>query len=756
MAQPLQTTAQPSPTGTLRTRVASLLSRQVPHPVYPKIELMVNLPERQSGTNQSGGASELQSCSSEALTSDALASRALTPELVCVRIGDEIKLVGQDELEKLYSSRKKTIRLEEEDPYNYGYEPPMWGVIDWLIVQLRVEHPGEVIEVCIFGGNRAGKTDYAAKRMCECLDVNPDWLVWAFHTDQSSSRAIQQKRFWKYLPLDCKPDTGKSKKGLNSRMNYNKLTGFTENCFALENGAQCVFKFYSGDPDSLEGDEPDVTWSDERIPLNWIRAIGIRLLTKAGRTYAIADLLRPLWEAKKKSFRALEPQSLSDEPPPKPPKLPRVLRAQMWQGVHIVTFTPLDGLTPAVASFLNKARTLASQPAPMLPIIGQKGEVAGYVHMPRVKRRPQYPVGSVWLWNEDNKHGGNYRAMVAKSKQERWSESDKKIKFYGYTEKTLKALFPKVDIDVHVKPLSELPREGTWYHICDPCNGRNWFMLWVLVAPDGTAWVAYEWPPVKDYVPGASVLGEWVKDSEGKKLDGDPGPAQQPLGWGCERYRDEILRIEGKLWRMQHRDEEEAGSTQRRGGTEEEGGGRGGAGDADDLLHGLRNRGTNSDDTDVQKRVVPIMRIMDSRYGNTSNATVQGSTKTIMEMMAELGMTFEKSGQTVAADGENKSRVSEGIQAINDLLDYREDLAKREIGPDGQPSGRIIPDPAQAPKLYVLEICENVIWCLLNYTGMDGLSGAGKDIADVLRYFAICGAVYVPEGAMEGEGGGSY
>lgn len=689
----------PEATTPLRERVAALLTRQEPHPVFPRLEVVFN-------------------------SEDDI-------HHVTVSIGKELRRhVTGDEVLRMFTARRKMIHLEKADPYNHGYEPPMWAVVDWLIVQLRVEHPGEVIEVVILGGNRAGKTDYAAKRMCEVLDVNP-WLLWAFHTDQSSSRAVQQDRFWKYLPNDLKPDSGKTRKGLNQRMNYNVVTGFTENCFSLPHGARCIFKFYSGDAKALEGDQPAVVWSDERIPLAWIEAIAIRLATRAGQTHAIAAQLKPLWEARQREVLTQSPRGGSiggteNEGGGGGTILPKVMRSQMWQGVHLVTFTPLDGLTPAVAQFIKKAHTVISQPARQLPLIGAGNAVIGHEHMPRLKRRPGAPVAAAWFWNEDNKHGGNHEGLVKMARSNRWTEKDKKIKFYGYTEKAMASLFAKFDIDVHVKPAHELPREGTWYHIVDPCNGRNWFMIWVLVAPDNTAWVAYEWPPVREYVEGHGVLGEWVVDSKGKRMDGDPGPAQETMSWGCERYRDEIYRIEGKLWRMQHPDED---AETRRGGEGETR--RGGEGET--------RRGG-----DAETRIFVQRRIMDSRYGNTANATSHGATKTIMDMMAELKMRFHKSGQTIAAEGEKKSSVSEGIQAINDLLDYNADLAKRsEVLADGS-GGRLVPDPAQAPKMYVLEHCENLIWCGENYTGLDGEHGAGKDPVDVWRYFAILGARYIP------------
>ena len=45
-------------------------------------------------------------------------------------------------------------------------------------------------------------------------------------------------------------------------MNYNELSGFTENAFALSNSSHGRFKFYSADVTSLEGMEFDSAWSD--------------------------------------------------------------------------------------------------------------------------------------------------------------------------------------------------------------------------------------------------------------------------------------------------------------------------------------------------------------------------------------------------------------------------------------------------------------------------------------------------------------
>ena len=367
-------------------KLRSLLGGASEHPVFPKVELV--------------------------------GAPVLGPEGVTVslRVGDVVEgPVPMERAADLYEARERAIKLEAEDPYHYGYEPRFWAEVDWLVAELRAEFPGQVIEVCLLGGNRAAKTEYAAKRMCEAMDLNRHWLVWFMHTDQSSSRGVQQERVWKYLPPQFKPkETGKFRKGVQQRMNYNSSTGFTENCFGLPHGCRAVFKFYSGDADSLEGDQPHVVWSDERIPLNWIKALAVRLLTRAGQTEQLAKELRVLLQARAAGG--------VDE-------VPRELRARMWQGVHLVTFTPLDGLTPAVSRFVDGAQTVLAQEARELPVVGPNDVVTGFAMLPRVKRQPGAPVAAAWFWNVDNKHGGNHEGMRKLARQERWSDAEKKINF---------------------------------------------------------------------------------------------------------------------------------------------------------------------------------------------------------------------------------------------------------------------------------------------------------------------------------------
>ena len=100
----------------------------------------------------------------------------------------------------LLSGRAKQIQQERDDPYRHGFEPEFWDVMDWAVAGRRAERPGQVLEVLILGGNRAAKTEFAAKRMIQGIVGNQEWECLMLHADEPASRAVQQKRSWKYLP----------------------------------------------------------------------------------------------------------------------------------------------------------------------------------------------------------------------------------------------------------------------------------------------------------------------------------------------------------------------------------------------------------------------------------------------------------------------------------------------------------------------------------------------------------------------------
>jgi hypothetical protein len=69
--------------------------------------------------------------------------------------------------------------------------------------------------------------------------------------------------------------------------------------------------------------------------------------------------------------------------------------------------------------------------------------------------------------------------------------------------------------------------------------------------------------------------------------------------------------------------------------------------------------------------------------------------------------------------------VDDGIEKIADALDY-----------EGEPGAFVKP-----PRLYISDACENLLFCMETWTGLDGDKGASKDPIDCLRWFfeAECG-----------------
>jgi hypothetical protein len=61
-----------------------------------------------------------------------------------------------------------------------------------------------------------------------------------------------------------------------------------------------------------------------------------------------------------------------------------------------------------------------------------------------------------------------------------------------------------------------------------------------------------------------------------------------------------------------------------------------------------------------------------------------------------------------------------------------------------------------APKLFVAEDCQQVIWMFENYTGRGGAKGACKDFADLVRYMALAKLFHVERNQALGRAGRGF
>ena len=415
------------------------------------------------------------------------------PELESVEAGGRIicrhsgvrKAFTLDQLVEYVQIREKQIQREKTDPLRYGFEPNIWGVADRERAKLRSKFPVGVIEELNLGGNRASKSERAAKRIMELLVNTAGAMVWCLQSNETSSRQNQQSLLWKFLPPEWKPtESGKLRQGATTKIVYNQAGGFSENTLVLPNGSQCWFKFYSMDVGGIEGAELDGAWADELITPPWIEALRYRLLTR--------------------------------------------------NGVLHMTFTPIKGYTPAVREYLSNAETLEAAPAELLLGPDGKPELVPRVQQPKIEK-----AIVIYFHTEDNPFG-NYPGMVVEQKGK--SRESTLMRAYGVPSRGSRVQFPNFKPSVHVVRPSDIPTDGTRIHIVDPCSGRNWFMLWALVDVRDRLFIYREWPCENIYIPGVGWPGPWAQS--GARADGDQGPAQMSWGFSINRYKDEIHRLE--------------------------------------------------------------------------------------------------------------------------------------------------------------------------------------------------------------------
>jgi hypothetical protein len=595
-------------------------------------------------------------------------------------------------------------------------------------------------EIWIAGANRSSKSEYAAKKIMKVLHETPRARTWSFADTGPISIARQQPIFWKYMPAEIKrlaADTGKARQGVTLNVSYKQKTGFAEQSFVLPNGSQHWLKNYEQDLQNVEGDQLDAIWLDELRNIELLRTLRGRTIDRGGLIIvtftAIDDNYSPICNEYERGARTV----LEVDAELLPIKRPKILA-----GGNSLVHVPVTGVTkkepeepgspPAKKSAdggLGKQDR--GRPSSTGPADAEDGfEIVGHEKVPRVKIAGPGNDGNlraniVFFHITDNPYFGFEGAMsrrrdgrvplFGKERFYRAYRNATKAKIlsrvYGILQAGSSAQFPKFSDAVHVIEPERIPRNGSNYHIVDPCDGRTWAMLWIRIDPSGRWYVYREWPSTGGswaYIPGYGDIGEWTLP--GKPADGVRGPAQTGHGFGLDAYLSEIRRLEG--W-AEEEDEE----------------------DEEIPLMPLRpfRRLPGRPLPEPEESPAPAERIeerwMDSRYGARPTNTREGQT-TLLEQCAELGLEFK------AASGKE---ISEGTVLINNMLDYDQEI------PLGQFSAKLA--RLNGPRLYVSSQCRNTIYSLREWTGKDGNKGASKDWIDLLRYATLAELDFVGEGA---------
>lgn len=312
----------------------------------------------------------------------------------------------------------------------------------------------------------------------------------------------------------------------------------------------------------------------------------------------------------------------------------------------------------------------------------------------------------VFFHSSDNPYG-NPKGVAAKVLNR--SIEGRRERFYGIAHKLQSSRFPKFNEKVHViRPeLIPGPKDGTDRLIVDPA-ARNFFMTWFRTTAEAI-YIYREWPG-SYYIDGVGVPGPWALP-DGKKPDGRPGPAQKSFGWGYLRYKEELARLEG--WRDAQKEKPA------------------------DMSHAdwVKSwESFNGADQPVYERFI------DSRFASEPRME-QDRPTTMLTDFEDIGLIFQPT-----VGGDSRESINEGVQKINDALDYDEE---RPV------------DYFNRPKLYISIECQNIIFAMSTWTGTSdegktNMTGATKDPIDVVRYYFLAGCDYVGPGDMEATGGGHY
>jgi hypothetical protein len=555
-----------------------------------------------------------------------------------------------------YHAREDRIRMADLDPFHYTFRiTPEWDQLDACVKEYQVTN--------VFGANRTTKSHWAAHALMQEFARRRRCKFMALGTGERQAVATQHAMLWHYMNPRWRALNGR--RHHTYKINYSQAGGFTEGKVVSPLGAELYLVTYNMDPIDFEGweygaqDEPFLcVWADEKMPLSWLKYFVRRLRFSAGR--------------------------------------------MAW------TYTPLEGLTPAINEVLgSNPLVLESKAAELLPNAQVPGCPAG--HMP-TKVKPVLPNSiAIYLHLGVNPFHG-YTEKVRELCQGKTTELIERLA-YGYARQLKGRVFRYFGSGNIIKP-EQLPAEGTNYMFLDPHGDRPWPMIWLRVAADGRMYVYRDWPDLQTF-------GEWAvptereTDSENRRgWDGDPGPAQISNGWGRVQYKREILRLE----RVGNDPAIERDPYRKR--IAEEGGGM-------EFI---------------------FERYVDPRAGESPHQEDTGSLTWIQWMMEgdadpETGGMLE--GLYFRAAQQLGSIATEMLRGTPELITLftRPNLAS--------PLVRVVNEP----RLYVVEDCEQFIWCIQNYTGLGLAKGAAKDFVDLGRYLATAPLVHMEADMMKG---GSY
>ena len=343
---------------------------------------------------------------------------------------------------ELRRKRIQLCQLEKADPYVYGYIPDHW--------EMANEEWSGASEILVSGGNRAGKTLWAARKCIQVMLEKDNAQVLCCHTSNATSVTVQQPAIYNYLPVALRG----TKKGKIHYLNYSRKNGFTDGSFILPNGSRCDFINYTQSENTIEGREADLVWCDELVPQSWVETLRYRLITRRGKL--------------------------------------------------LVTQTPIEGVASVYKEFVSGARIEKWGEGELLAEkVGSEGWPKGKA--PRVMKQQLTERKTLFFFSEDNA----YNPWDEMKKKLAGAPMGQILtRAYGWATNNLGKAFSRFRAEVHTIDREKYKdKKGTLYMVIDPAGARNWFCLWMLALEDGKKVIIREWPDFAGY-------GEWVLPGE--------------------------------------------------------------------------------------------------------------------------------------------------------------------------------------------------------------------------------------------------
>jgi hypothetical protein len=583
-------------------------------------------------------------------------------------------------LRLLIQARNLLCAGTDKDPFAAGWLSEGYRAVFTEMCKHRLGRPGEVLELLLLGGNRAGKTfamllasaaNWRAAPRPEGAEYGPQWKGQSLvmHSGETSSRSEHQVPLYYFLPESVRKQargtTGNTRMAKTEDTVFNfSGSGFTNDTFNLPievtqadgsirtTGGEMRFRSYNGQPNTYEGPEYNLIIMDEEVSVSVYENMKRGMTSRAVVTneqWFLDEIQRLLT-----LLEAGTPMT----------SVPRELIGLMVQSWEIAMFTPVSGFTQLVRVKLQGVTTANMYGWYQSPILAampgvSAGEYDGDGKLkpgsdkrkvPQFAKDPANPNQLIaWFHTRWNCVKPAVRTMLNTYKASGWKEVRKRL--YGYVESDTASAFGTVyDEERHLFDWHQCPNNGSIYEVIDPADAKPWAISWDLIDPFERDYQLQEWPC--EHIPvGEELPGPWAVPSLKKeRFNGEEGPAwslpQRSISswvlqvWEGRRRVLEKMKEHGVIYR---------GRTEKRKLVLEWcPDGKGG-------INILK-------EDEEREYIVPEMTVMDSRFAASHTDSVRGNADVTI---AERVLEDPNSILITAADG---VRLAEGDTMIIDRL----------------------------------------------------------------------------------------